>query len=167
MVEPTTDSDSHSKPDIIRPVGGVVHRSSRSSNRLDFKNHRRDWLMTGLCAILAGLAWLGSAVFFAGFVENDRGVTHLLAAFITAFGLGAFAYGPLMIIGFFAWQAAKKRRPLTLMRAIIALLLILPWGVLGVFLWPLGGLARGVGVISVFMVVVTAIWAFKSLRTAA
>ena len=115
-----------------------------------------------LSVVLAITALIASAIGFAGFAENDQNFTHLLSAFALCFGIGALAYVPLSIIAVYARKAVW--RPLPKIRAIIVLLLILPWLFLCYYLYQLGGqMAYGAVIIALSGLFIAA-WSLRFLK---
>jgi len=102
-----------------------------------------------MSVILAGLSIIASAVFFAGFVENDQGFWHMVSAFVFSFSIGALAYVPLIIISLYSRRAITT--PLRRYQAAIIFLLLLPWVPFTFYLSRLGQsmtvLAGGIAVI--------------------
>ena len=115
-------------------------------------------------SIVLGLTALSfSAVAFMGFAENDTGLTHLLSAFALSFGLGALAFLPLSIIAYYAKRAIAN--PLPSYRAILVLLLILPWFFLCYYLMKIEGVMRYSAIICLLSALFIGAWALRFLRT--
>lgn len=115
-----------------------------------------------LSVLLVVAALIGSAIGFAGFVENDQNVTHLLSAFALCFGLGGLAFVPLSIITIYARKAIWA--PMPRQRAVIVLLLLLPWFFLSFYLFALGGQLRYGSVAIVICGLFIGAWALRYLK---
>ena len=146
--------------DEIRPVAPPDHLESLSPKHpTDFYSK----CVFILAVILALLAVIGSGVAFAGFAENDQNFTHLLSAFALSFGIGALLFGPMGLIAIYAKRAIDK--PLPRFRAVIVLLLMLPWFVLAFYVFKLGDIWRIFTITGVFASLFISIWALRFFKT--
>ena len=100
---------------------------------------------TRFLAIVAGiLSLIYCGYLWAGFMENDTGILHLLSAFALCFGAGALAYGPLFVIAYWAHRSAQvgPKKSWTL----LTIFLVLPWMIIGAMVMPIGGIWPLIGV---------------------
>jgi len=148
-----------SDEDTIRPVAIPEHLENAAPlKESDFYSRCVYFL-----ALLVGLsAVIMSAIAFAGFAENDQNITHLLSAFVMSFGIGALAYGPMGLIAFYARKAIHA--PLPRLRAIVVVLLMLPWIGLGYFVFKIGGSWRYAAIIGVLTALFILFWAARFLK---
>jgi len=115
-----------------------------------------------LSVLLALISFGMSAFAFAGFAENDTGAVHLSSAFLLCFGVGALAYVPLGIIAIYARKAVNV--PLPRYRAIVTLLLVLPWFGLCYYLLRFAPKLRVFAIISIVSALFITFWAIRYLR---
>lgn len=126
MVEPESD--------ILRPIATAKPHARALPKTDGFTRLTR---ILQILAVLLALVATGLSIwFFSGFVENDRGIWHLLSAFLFSFGIGALAFLPAIIIARLAGKTIENG-PVSLY-AWLAIALILPWVVLSIFLLRLG-----------------------------
>lgn len=151
-------NEPEAQPSTVTPIAPPEHlQADIPAAKGDFYSK----CILVLSVVLAIAALIASAVGFAGFAENDQNFTHLLSAFALCFGVGALAYVPLSIIAVYARQAVWM--PLSKIRAIIVLLLILPWFFLCFYLYQLGGqMAYGALIIALSGLFIAA-WALRFL----
>jgi len=153
-----TDPDM-SKDDVIRPVSTPEHiEKITPKDKGDFYSR-----CVFLLAIIIGLAaFVLSAIAFAGFAENDQNPTHLLSALSLSFGIGALAFGPMIVVAFFARNAIHA--PMPAFRALIVILLMLPWFVLCYFIFKIGDIWRLVAILAALTALFVSIWAARFLN---
>ncbi len=145
--------------DTLRPIATPDHLEDEvRSSSSDFYSR-----CVFLLAMFVGFAALiMSGLAFAGFAENDQNVTHLISAFGLCFGTGALAYGPMALIALYARKAIHQ--PLPRFRAIVVLLLMIPWLVLAGFVFRIGGNWPYVGVIVAVTAMFISVWAVRYFR---
>ncbi len=143
-------------PDMLRPIANAIPAARPITDlysRLVF-----------ILSIILAVVSLGISAFaFAGFAENDTGAVHLLSAFAICFGAGALAYIPLAIIAFYARRAIHK--PLPRYRAVITLLLVLPWFVLSYNLLRYAPKMQVFAGISILSALFITFWALRYFKT--
>ena len=150
---------SEAEGDDIAPVVTPGHMESQPPvPHGDFYSKCVFWFSL----FLAGSALIGSFIGFAGFFENDRNITHLISAFLLCFGLGSLAYIPLLLIAVYARQAILK--PLPRDRAIVVLLLVLPWFFVSFYSFQLGGALRYGATLAGLSCLFISGWALRYLR---
>ncbi len=143
----------------IEPIAPPEHLIEETANmRGDFYS-KCVWVLSVLLALVA---FIGSAVFFAGYAENDQNITHLISAFILSFGAGSLAYVPLGIIAFYARKSI--RTPLPRARVFIVLLLLMPWLFLSYYLFQLGGQLRKGAIVTILSSLFIGAWALRFLK---
>ncbi len=145
--------------DVIRPVSAPEHLPVESQNaKGDFYSR-----CVFVLAILVGLAaFILSAIAFAGFAENDQNPTHLLSAFGTTFGTGALAFGPMILVAIYARKAIHK--PMPRFRAMVVILLMVPWFVLGYFVFKIGDFGRLIALAGLLVTLFITIWAARFMN---
>lgn len=145
--------------EVIRPVAAPDYQQTEPPRKHgDFYSR-----CVFLLAILVGLAAvILSGVAFAGFAENDQNPTHLMSAFGTSFGTGALAFGPMILVAIYARTAIYT--PLPRYRALIVILLMLPWFVLAYFIFKIGDIWRLVAMTGTLVVLFITIWAARFLN---
>ena len=151
------DQVENSRSDELRPFV-TPEGQPRITRVKDFYSQ----LVFILALILAIGAVIASSVAFAGFAENDTGFGHLVSAFLLCFGIGGLAYIPLSLIAFYGRRAMHT--PLPKFRAIVVLLLTLPWFPLGFFLFRAAPSLRIATIIGVLAALFITIWALRFLR---
>ncbi len=119
-------------------------------------------LIFGLCLILTLCALAASAYAFAGFAENDTGIMHLLSAFALCFGIGGLVFVPMGLIASYAKRAIRV--PLSRLRAVVVILLVLPWIPFCYYLLALGELPKIAAIIGMISSLLVALWAARFLR---
>lgn len=145
--------------EVIRPVSAPEHiEADAPISKGDFYSRCVFWL-----AVLIGLAaFVFSCITFAGFAENDQNATHLMSAFGVSFGTGALAFGPMTLIALYARKAIY--RPLPRFRAVIVLLLMLPWFVLGFYIYSIGDIWRLIAVFGGLATLFITLWALRFMN---
>lgn len=145
--------------DTLRPVATPDHlEDDAKSSGGDFYSR----CIFILAIFLGFTALIMSGLAFAGFAENDQNITHLISAFGLCFGTGALAYGPMALIALYARKAIHQ--PLPRFRAIVVLLLMLPWLILAWFVFKLDGNWPYIAVLGALTALFISAWAARYFR---
>lgn len=148
-------------PDIIRPVIEPAIQSTKPLRPKRSAFNRLTLIVMWLAFIVSAVCFGLGVYFFAGFVENDRGVAHLAYALFISMSVSAVGYVPALWVGFLARTTLNLgARHVTW---ILTLLLILPWLGLCWLAVRLGGVGIFVGTT---MGVVAFVWLFWALIVA-
>lgn len=151
---------SDQNEDTLRPIAAPDHlKDDVETAGGDFYSR-----CVFVLAIVVGLAALFlSATAFAGFAENDQNITHLISAFGLCFGTGALAFGPMALIALYARKAVHE--PLPRFRAVVVLLLMLPWIVLAWFVFGLQDEWQITALLAALVAGFISVWAVRYFKT--
>lgn len=144
--------------ETLKPIAPREVSANASSPNEDFFSK----LIFALSSALVIAALVGSAYAFAGFAENDQGIAHLLSALVLCFGLGALIFLPAALIAQYAKEAIHT--PLSPIRVLIILSIVMPWLLFCYYLFKVEGLPRASALLGFFCTGLIAIWAARYLR---
>lgn len=116
------------KASIVRPVTTAELSPKKRSLSRDI-----DITVLGISSLTAVGVFLLSCYFFYGFTETDRGVWTLLNSAVLCFGLGALAYGPMIVTAITAKRSLRGK--VLRIEFVLIAALMLPWIIVaGIFL---------------------------------
>lgn len=147
------------EPETLRPVAAPDHLEQEDKAKGGDFYSRSVYI---LAMFVGFVALIMSGLTFVGFAENDQNITHLISAFGLCFGTGALAYGPMALIALYARKAIDN--PLPRFRAIVVLLLMLPWFVLAGLVFRLSGTWQIIAALGALVATFISFWAIRYFR---
>ncbi len=142
----------------LKPINPPERKASPSAPDTPFGILSR--FVRFLCVVLGLIAIGVSFYMFMGFVENDKGIGHLASALTLCLTVGALAFMPLACITHFShysYYRGPSRR-----YAVLTLLFVIPWMVVGGLLIPNGGIWPVIGAIIIVASLIIGFWAVVS-----